>query len=284
MARHTHVCFFIRTVLIALLCMYTAAFANTINTLQLATPYSKQDIQLKNYWVSEKYDGIRAYWNGTKLLTRGGHAIALPHALSQLLPATPLDGELWAGRQNFEFISGLARQHTSDLTDWKNIHFMVFDLPAHNGIFKDRYKALNTLHKNQPTQTFWHVVKQQPVASQTALLNALKKIEQAGAEGLMLKNIHSLYSAGRSQDLIKVKSYQDTEATVIGYKAGKGKFEGLMGSLKVRTKKGIEFYIGSGFSLQQRQSPPKIGAIITFKYYGLTNKGTPRFASFMRVK
>lgn len=265
-------------------CTYHSTFAD-VTTLQLASTYNdKKNIQLKNYWVSEKYDGVRAYWNGKQLLTRGGHPIMLPTVLSDLLPAAPLDGELWAGRQNFEFMSGLARQHSSKLNDWKGVHFMMFDLPAHKGIFKERYKVLNMLYQNQPTQSFWRVVNQQPVASEAILLNRLKQIELVGAEGLMLKNIHSQYSAGRSQDLIKVKSYQDTEATVIGYKPGKGKFEGMMGSLKVRTQKGIEFYIGSGFTQQQRKTPPKIGTIITFKYYGLTRKGTPRFASFMRVK
>ena len=41
--------------------------------------------------------------------------------------------------------------------------------------------------------------------------------------------------------------------------------------------------IGSGLSDQERINPPNIGDTITFKYYGLTSKGNPRFPIFLKI-
>ena len=80
---------------------------------------------------------------------------------------------------------------------------------------------------------------------------------------------------------LKLKPYFDAEAVVIGYIAGKGKYKNMLGALKVRSSDGTEFKIGSGFTDQQRSSPPAIGSTITYKYHGFTKNGLPRFASFL---
>jgi DNA ligase-1 len=56
-----------------------------------------------------------------------------------------------------------------------------------------------------------------------------------------------------------------------------------LGSLRVRTADGREFSLGTGFSDQQRQTPPAIGKTVTYRYRGFTSSGLPRFASFLRV-
>ena len=100
----------------------------------------------------------------------------------------------------------------------------------------------------------------------------------------MLHHKQAMYENGRTASLLKAKRYNDAEARVIRLLPGKGKFTGLMGALLVETRQGVRFKIGSGFSLKQRQSPPPIGTWITFKHYGYTARGIPRFASFMQIR
>ena len=100
----------------------------------------------------------------------------------------------------------------------------------------------------------------------------------------MLKRIDSLYAAGRSDDLLKVKTHNDAEATVVGHLPGKGKYRGMLGALKVQLDNGRQFRIGTGFSDAERRNPPPVGALVTFRYRGYTATGLPRFASYLRVR
>lgn len=100
----------------------------------------------------------------------------------------------------------------------------------------------------------------------------------------MLKRIDSLYGAGRSDDLLKVKTHDDAEAVVTAHLPGKGKYRGMLGALKVQLAGGRQFRIGTGFSDAERQDPPPVGATVTFRYRGFTATGLPRFASFLRVR
>lgn len=112
----------------------------------------------------------------------------------------------------------------------------------------------------------------------------LDDVVKKGGEGLMLHRADSLYHSGRSDDLLKLKPWQDAEATVIEILPGKGKFSGMMGSLLVKDQSGHIFRIGTGFSNDERRSPPPVGSVITFKFTGTTKKGLPRFASFLRIR
>ena len=102
-------------------------------------------------------------------------------------------------------------------------------------------------------------------------------------EGVMLKNPKSKYEHKRSQNLLKVKKFEDAEAKVIGHQKGTGRCTGMLGALEMREKDGTEFKIGSGFNDAQRRSPPKIGSIVTFKFQGRSKAGVPRFPIFMRI-
>ena len=115
-------------------------------------------------------------------------------------------------------------------------------------------------------------------------MHRLDEVVAAGGEGLMLHLGSSTYKNYRSDDLLKLKKHSDAEAVVIRHIDGKGKYKGLMGSVLVETDDGKQFKIGSGFSDAERRNPPAIGATITFKYFGFTNNGIPRFASFLRVR
>ena len=252
--------------------------------LLLANTYQKDSqINFTNYWVSEKLDGVRAYWDGTKLLTRSGNIIHLPKILKNTLPITPLDGELWLGRNTFERINALIRSHSASDAEWGEVRYKIFDLPRHQGTFDERLKTLNALYKEHQN-TFWSPIEHFKIENYAQLEMKLKKIEKLGAEGLMLHKANSLYLGTRTDDLLKVKNYQDDEAVVIAYTPGKGKYTGQVGALVVQMESGLKFNIGSGLSDEERLEPPAIGSTITFKHFGLTQNGVPRFASYLRIR
>jgi DNA ligase 1 len=251
--------------------------------LALANDYEDADIYLPSYWVSEKYDGVRAYWNGQQLLTRAGNVIHAPDWFTQGWPATALDGELWAGRGRFETVTATVRDLSPDDEAWRNIRFMVFDLPTHGGPFGARLAALQPLLTSMAID--W--VRQVPhfrVADEAELEKRLQNIAAAGGEGLMLHRHDSLYRAARSDDLLKLKPYQDAEAQVIGHLPGQGKYSGMLGALLVRNADGLQFRIGTGFTDEQRRHPPAIGSRVTYSYHNLTARGIPRFARFVRAR
>lgn len=248
---------------------------------------------INQYWISEKYDGIRARWTGQQLLTKQGHIIYPPDSFIKNWPTTALDGELWIGRNKFDQVSSIVRKamnahnnsnsKNSNTKTWQNITFMIFDLPDHQGTFTARLKAMKQLLAAYPTSSL-KIIPQKKIASLSKLQSTLDKVVNNQGEGLMLHHQNALYHSGRSKDLMKLKKHYDDEAKVIAHITGKGKYAGMLGSLLVETPTGITFKIGSGFTDQQRMTPPEIGCIITYKYFGKTSKGLPRFASFMRIR
>lgn len=242
------------------------------------------DITLADYWVSEKFDGMRGYWNGEKLLTRNGEHIEAPAWFTAGWPKIPLDGELWVGHGQFSRAVSTLRKKIPDEAQWRALQFMVFDLPAHLGNFSERNAALQPVIA-QIGQPWVHHVEQFKVADQVALRAMLKRVVKQGGEGLMLHRGTSLYRAVRSDDLLKLKPYEDAEAKVIAYLPGKGKYTGTLGALKVESANGLRFRLGTGLSNAVRRHPPQLGEWVTYRYNGLNEKtGIPRFARFIRVR
>ncbi|MGQ2996175.1 DNA ligase [Variovorax sp.] len=250
--------------------------------LMLAEVY-KPGMSLADYWVSEKYDGVRAYWDGRQLFTRGGERILAPAWFTAALPKQPLDGELWAGRGRFSHAVSTVRSQTPNDVAWHEMKFMVFDLPAQGGDFTAR---LGVLRKLLPiTDAPWVVaVPQERATTAEALQALLDKTVKMGGEGLMLHRGASLYRAERNNDLLKVKTHDDAEARVVGYVPGKGKHAHRLGALLVEMPGGQRFKLGTGLSDAEREQPPAIGTWVTYRYNGLTAGGLPRFARFMRVR
>ena len=251
-------------------------------SLMLAKVY-RGDVRLADYWVSEKYDGVRGYWDGQQLLTRGGRHIAAPAWFTAGWPALPLDGELWAGRGRFDAAQSAVARDSPDDDVWRGMRYMVFDLPAHPGPFDERIPALNTLLATLGVAWVRPVV-QRKLADRAALQALLKQIVRAGGEGLMLHRGGSLYRGERNDDLLKLKPYEDAEATVVAHLPGKGRHAGALGALLVQTPAGLRFSLGSGFSDAVRRDPPPIGSQVTYRYIGLNTGGVPRFASFLHVR
>ncbi|MFH0258542.1 DNA ligase [Vibrio rumoiensis] len=241
------------------------------------------EVNLEDYWYSEKYDGIRALWTGKYFQTRQGQRIYAPDWFTAQFPKQALDGELWAGRGQFNHVQKTVLDSVPNDQDWENILFMAFDMPDQPGEYVQRYHALRRCI-NETFAIHLRLVEHLPLQSEVELDRLLDNIERLSGEGVMLRNKHSAYNTGRSDDLLKVKTYQDDEAVVIGYKPGKGKYDGLTGSLLVKWKEGKTFYIGSGLSNKERKIPPPIGSIITFRYNGLTHNGLPRFVRFSHLR
>jgi DNA ligase-1 len=240
-------------------------------------------IDLSPFWLSEKFDGVRGHWDGQRLLTRGGHVVHAPTWFTKGWPLEPMDGELWAGRGGFETALSTVRQQQPDEQAWRNIRFMVFDLPGHPGVFSERIAAY-TARVQTLNQPWVQAVAQERVASHAELLRRLDRVVRAGGEGLMLHRGDALYRAERSEALLKVKTHEDAEARVVAHLPGQGKYAGLMGALLVEGADGRRFRIGSGFSDAQRREPPALGSWITYRFRGLHDSGLPRFATFLRVR
>lgn len=259
-----------------------AAHAGPAPALMLAGVY-RPGVALEAYWLSEKYDGLRAYWDGQRLLTRGGDTIIAPAWFTAGWPALPMDGELWAGRGGFEVALSTVRQQTPDDAAWRRIRFMVFDLPAHAGPFTERIAAYHQLVR-ELQQPWVQAVPQERVASHAALMARLDRTVKDGGEGLMLHRGDAPYRALRGDDLLKVKTHEDAEARVIGHLPGQGRHAGRMGALQVETPQGLRFRLGTGFTDAQREHPPALGEWVTYRFRGLNASGVPRFASFVRVR
>ena len=250
--------------------------------LLLANVY-RDDIDLDRYWVSEKLDGVRAWWDGEALVSRSGNRFNAPPWFIEHFPPVQLDGELWMGRGAFERLSGAVRRQIPDDAQWRGIRFMVFDLPSSPATFDRRLQRLREMFEaiESPSIT---LVEQFRVADRDELMDVLDRVVAGGGEGLMLHKGSSLYTAGRSDDLLKLKVYEDAEAVVVGHLPGKGRLAGMLGALVVETPDGQRFRLGTGFSDEERRDPPPLGATVTYKYYGKTRRGVPRFASFSRIR
>jgi DNA ligase 1 len=240
-------------------------------------------IDVPAYLVSEKLDGVRAHWDGKTLRFRSGQVINAPSWFTDGLPKRPLDGELWMGRGTFDRLSGIVRREEPDEAAWREVRYMIFELPAAHGNFAERAKRIREIVAVAGLP--WLLaVEQFRLPDQRALQKKLAEVVQAGGEGLMLHRADALYETGRSPALIKVKLWHDAEAKVIAYLPGKGKYQGMVGALRVRADDGREFSLGTGLSDQLRRDPPAIGTTVTYRYQAITAKGIPRFASFWRVR
>jgi len=235
------------------------------------------------YLVSEKLDGVRGHWTGERLLTRGGHGVHPPEWFTVDWPSIPMDGELWLGRGRFSEVSGIVRTREPVDAEWRDVRFMVFDLPAHTGPFQARARRIRRLLDDAGVR-WLRPVRQFPVADSDELDELLQRIVDAGGEGLMLHRRDAYYRAGRSDALLKYKTSADAEARVVAHTPGKGRNRGMLGALVVERPDGLRFRLGTGFSDAERADPPPIGSRVTYRYNGFTANGVPRFARFLRIR
>ncbi len=240
-------------------------------------------IDLPAYRVSEKFDGVRGWWDGDSLRTRSGTRVAAPAWFTAGWPASPMDGEIWAGRGRFDAAQSAVARARPDDAAWRALRYPVFDRPAEPGGFDARYGRLRP-RIAALSQPWVGAVEQSTVADEAALQSLLQRTVRAGGEGLMLHRGDAPYRAARSDDLLKLKPSLDAEARVVAHVPGRGRLAGQVGALDLETPEGLRFRVGSGLADAQRRQPPPIGAWVTYRYQGLHASGIPRFAHFVRVR
>ena len=249
--------------------------------------WSAEDFDPTGWWMSEKLDGVRAYWDGDHFISRQGNVYTAPAWFTAALPQVVLDGELWMGRKAFQRPVSVVRRADGPEA-WKDVCFVAFDMPNCDGAFEHRQAVMRALYDGSiatstVAERYWRVLTQDRCSGMEGMLTRLKLVVGQGAEGLMLRQPGSAYEVGRSSTLLKIKPFSDAEATVIGHTKGKGRHKGRTGALEVDYG-GVKFSIGTGLKDADRVKPPPVGARITFRYTELTDGGVPKCASFVAVR
>ncbi|CAF1376814.1 unnamed protein product [Rotaria magnacalcarata] len=244
-----------------------------------------EDVDPTGWWMSEKLDGVRAYWNGKNFYSRQGNLFHTPDFFKAALPKVPLDGEIWCGRGLFQKCVSIIKKQADKVVpdDYKLLTYLIFDAPSHGGKYEDRVKWLQANIPQDDDKCFATVVGTKKCEGLAQLKQCLADVNKAGGEGIMLRKPGSLYEHKRSTTLLKVKTFYDEEALIIGHKPSKS-LVGMVGALQCELPNGKQFDVGSGLTMDQRRKAPKIGAVITFKFQELSNNGHPRFPVFLRVR
>lgn len=237
---------------------------------------------IDGWLMSEKLDGVRAYWDGHRLLSRKGRPFAAPDWFTAPLPPFALDGELWIGRGRFEEVASITSRERPP-PGWRHITYNIFEVPGAKGGLETRLRKLRRYLAEHPIAHL-RIIPQQRCRGTAQLRAFLARVTRAGGEGVVLRNPATAYETGRSRNALKVKPFDDMEARVLGYRPGTGKYTGMTGALWVEIDGGRRFYIGSGLSDAERANPPPIGSLVTFRYRGFTRNGIPRFPTFLRVR
>ncbi len=236
-----------------------------------------------DYWVSEKLDGVRAYWDGEALHFRSGRPIGAPAWFVAALPRQPLDGELWLGRGRFDALSAIVRRDPADDAAWRTVRYMIFDLPGAPGAFTERVVRMRELAAAAAIP-WLEPVAQIRVPDREALRRRFDAVLAQGGEGLMLHRADAEWTPGRSDAVLKLTPWIDAEARVVAHLAGRGRHRGRLGALEVEAADGRRFRLGTGFSDAEREHPPPLGAEVTYRYRELTASGLPRFPVYLRVR
>ncbi|EAK4846914.1 DNA ligase [Campylobacter coli] len=272
--------------------LWCASFAFASDIL-LLNKISEQEIKNKNfngYLMSEKLDGVRGIWEVGKFKTRQDNPIHTPSYFTYNFPSFKLDGELWIARAKFDEVSALIRSDSLDSSLWKSVTYNVFDVPNACEEFKltpctlsNRLKVLERYLQQNPNP-YIKIIKQIPIKDQEHLKEFYQDIVFNKGEGVVIRKDLAPYEKGRSKNALKLKPYEDAECKVIAYTEGKGKFQGKIGALLCQMPNDRVIKIGSGLKDKDRENPPKIGSIVTYKFNGLTKNSLPRFPVFLRIR
>lgn len=248
------------------------------------------------WWLSEKFDGYRAIWDGSKFVSRNGNLFNVPDWFKDWMPTdVALDGELFMGRECFEKC-GLFRKKVPNDKEWReaNVKYNIFDSPTIEGPFETRQEQIKIIVKTQCNlkkgegKCPLEYTKQQKVKTEKEVYDIFKTILEKGGEGVMLRAPKSPYEAKRTNMLLKVKPSFDDECVITGYTEGTGKYKGKLGAFKCQLlkNKDINFQI-SGMDDNIRKNYEKthpIGTIVTFGYFGISEKGVPRHPNYLRKR
>lgn len=254
-------------------------FISFLLSFEVQKPKVYKDQDISGWYMSEKLDGVRGYWDGKSLYTKNGNFIHIPKGFTKNFPPFPLDGELWTKRDDFENIQSIVLDKEPS-KKWSEVSFNIFEVPKASGDFLQRLKKAKLWFSKHPNKNI-NIIEQIECEGEEHLLEFLDEIVDLKGEGVIVKDASKEYHTGRSPYILKVKKFFDMEGLVVGYNYKKdGKFK----SLKIKLQDGATFNLGGGFTKEEKQDPPKVGEIVTFKYYGFTKNAKPKFASFLRIR
>lgn len=163
--------------------------------------------------MTEKFDGIRAFWNGKELLSKQGRKLDCPSWMTAELPKNvKLDGELWIGRGTLENVVTLLNSSGTEENEmWKSVQYVIFDLPSSDKTYEERVDALRALELPSHAK----IVETTRCKDNEHLIQHMQTIVADGGEGLMAVQPLSLYSQSRTDTMLKVKPNQETEVQVL---------------------------------------------------------------------
>lgn len=237
------------------------------SSVMIAKAYNGQDPT--GWWMSEKLDGVRAVWNGKEFVSKNRNIFDAPDWFIKGMPTDiKLDGELWLGRGKFQQTVGKVRSYGNE---WLGMMFRVFDVIGSDK-FEDRMKGLDSILPNHCM-----VIPQTACRDHEHLAQFEKGILAFKGEGVVLRKPGSLYTPGKTNNVLKMKKVVLDEALVLEHAPGK---HGKTGAL-VCEWQGQVFNLGSGLEGKDRECPPGVGKMVTFKYHGVTDRGKPRHAFFV---
>lgn len=264
---------------------------NMSDLVMLAKKYDSTKHNPTHWLMSYKIDGIRAYWNGENLLTRGNNIIHAPAWFTDPLKGVKceLDGELvftsnGSPLGNFQETCSVVKRHNPD-DRWKNVKYFIFDSPSLGEKFSFDHvvASLNQIILPRHCELVTHV----RCKDKADLEKYHDRYTAKGGEGIMIRDPTSKYERKRSKNILKVKIFQDAEATVIDYVEGKGKHEGKLGGYICTwtdERNDRVFHVGTGLTDAERENRYPVGTIITFQYFGLTDAGSPRHPKYLRQR
>ncbi|WP_316348822.1 DNA ligase [Desulfuromonas acetoxidans] len=267
--------------LAAQLWICSAVWAMEPSTLMRPHRYDTT-LAITGWWMSEKLDGVRGYWDGEQLWSKNSHRLHPPQEFIEDLPPFAVEGELWAGCGRFEDTVSIVMQDQPH-SGWLTLQLAIFDVPQEQGTFQQRIGKAQNWFQHHPSP-YAHVIPQIPIQSVGHMEAELERIVQSGGEGLIVRDPLASYESGRSHSILKVKRYQDAEAVVVEHVPGAGRNLGRLGALLVERQDGVQFKIGSGFSDAEREHPPAVGSVITYKFYGMYQSGLPKFPVYLRQR
>mmetsp|Transcript_30385 Transcript_30385/g.49536 ORF Transcript_30385/g.49536 Transcript_30385/m.49536 type:complete len:442 (+) Transcript_30385:883-2208(+) len=263
-----------------------AGRSTTTRTRGVLLPHQWKGENVTGWWMSEKLDGIRAYWDGLQLLSRNGAKLSAPTWFTEGLPTDlHLDGELIGDHNEYQATSKIVQSFAGGDEQWQKLTYEVFDAPSLDIPFEKRLERVRG-QAEKKQNAYLRVVQHTRCKGQEHLEAELERMSKDGAKGLMLRKPHSKYVRSRSKTLLKVKiTFLEREAIVVGYnKESTCEYYGQAGSLHARLDNGIQFSVWNDLSHQQRCSPLTIGSIVTVKFSGYTKDGKPRFPRIVGVR
>ena len=253
-------------------------------------------------YIQPKLDGVRCLFTKDGAYSRTGKKFMnLAHIELALIPFfkqqpdVVLDGELYNHKlkDDFEKIISLVRKQkpTADdrLEAQQLVQFHVYDY--FDGVKYDSYKT--RMQQLVTSNIYCNCVKYVN-AKLVDSYNYARELHTwnlaDGYEGSIIR-LDGLYKHGRSYDLMKFKDFSDTEATIIGYEAGKGKRQGTLGKFIMLDDEGIQFGCppGKGYSYKDLAAMldnvhDYIGQRATFTYFQKTNAGSYRHPLFKCIR